>query len=184
MSRPKSTPRCSVEGCERSIYGRGWCNKHWARWYRHGDTSLAGHWAPPTERFWAAAGSPGPDCWLWSAARTGAGYGVLAVAGKMLLAHRFAYELLVGPIPEGLQIDHLCRNRGCVNPAHLEPVTCQVNLLRGINRNRDKTHCWRGHEFTAANTRLTRNGRTCKACDTLTQRERRHRKRDLLLQRR
>ncbi len=83
-------------------------------------------------------------------------------------AHRVVYELLVGPIPAGLEPDHLCRRRWCVNPRHLEPVTRRVNLLRGPTtwaaKNASKTHCLRGHPLAGKNLVVTRTGRMCKAC--------------------
>src|ERR1035437_6893898 len=101
-------------------------------------------------RFWAKVDKT-EDCWNWTAHTDGMGYGQLAKPGQhggLVVAHRFAYELLVGPIPEGLQLDHLCRNRACVNPDHLEPVTRRVNILRGVGFgavNAKKTECPRGH---------------------------------------
>lgn len=110
-------------------------------------------------------------CWEWQAYRNPAGYGILMVDRKPRRAHRLTYELLVGPIPAGLEIDHLCRNRACANPAHLEPVTRLENVRRGMapaasaERNRAKTHCVRGHLFDEANTRITPKGyRDCRAC--------------------
>lgn len=87
----------------------------------------------PIERFWVKFTRDPSGCWVWTAAVDKVtGYGKFHVASETMgYAHRFAYETLVGPIPDGLDIDHLCRNRACVNPAHLEPVTRQVNLLRG-----------------------------------------------------
>jgi len=121
----------------------------------------------PEDRFWDKV-RRGDKCWLWVGARSSTGYGQIAAAGRLVYAHRFAYELLVGDIPETLQIDHLCRNRACVNPDHMEAVTQRVNILRGEStaaRNAAKTHCRRGHPFDEANTiHLSRGGRQCRTC--------------------
>jgi hypothetical protein len=117
------------------------------------------------------------DCLLWTGSKTRNGYGVFGYAhGKKAMAHRFAYERLIEPIPDGLQLDHLCRNRACVNPHHLEPVTQKVNLLRGIGFagvNARKTHCPRGHEYTPENTKSFSGWRQCRACTNQLQNERR-----------
>lgn len=106
------------------------------------------------------------DCWQWLG-RTSDGYGHFNVLGGFMLAHRFSYEFLVGSIPEGLVLDHLCRNRACVNPAHLEPVTYQTNILRGNGlaaQNAAKTHCPSGHPYDEVNTLRLNGRRHCRAC--------------------
>lgn len=124
------------------------------------------------ERFWAKVGDTSdPDaCWPWTASMYRNGYGAFYFNGRTNCAHRAAYEMFVGPISPGLVIDHLCRNRACVNPIHLEPVTQYVNLHRSpITLNSLKaaqTHCVHGHEFTPENTwyRCKGKGRYCKTC--------------------
>ena len=112
-------------------------------------------------------------CWLWKPTASVGGYGQFYLNGRPRLAHRAAWELLVGPIPAGLTIDHLCRRRNCVNPAHLEPVTLAVNLQRSEtwrnagegSYNRNKTHCRFGHPYSGDNLSVRPNGkRVCKAC--------------------
>ena len=120
-----------------------------------------------SDRFLAKIVASPNGCWIWQAAIKSDGYGVFWVNGRTVRAHRFAYEMFVGPIPDGLQTDHLCRNRNCVNPAHLEPVTNQENFRRGEGgkHKRDKTHCPQGHPYAGENLYVKPNGyRECRIC--------------------
>jgi hypothetical protein len=108
------------------------------------------------------------DCWLWTGHTTRDGYGVVKRDRRDVRANRAAYELLVGSIPAGLTLDHLCRRRACVNPAHLEPVPIGENLRRGLSPsslNARKTHCPKGHPYDAANTCVSDRRRRCLACN-------------------
>lgn len=115
-------------------------------------------------------------CWLWTGSISQRGYGRVrrgGHVGRIIPAHRYAYALFIGPIPDGLVLDHICRIRHCVNPEHLQPVTDRENVARGIGPtavNARKTHCKRGHEFNADNTGARAGGRNryCKACARLT----------------
>lgn len=161
---------CSINGCTERATRRGWCGRHYIQWYRHGDPLSLASPASVEDRFWAKVDKTGSDgCWLWTASLNTSGYGQFSpgegVSGR---AHRFAYEVLVGPIPSDRQLDHLCRVRHCVNPAHLEVVTNKENTLRGIGvtaRNAAKTHCVNGHPFDDTNTYVPpTGGRLCRIC--------------------
>ena len=116
---------------------------------------------------------PNSGCWLWLGSLDQDGYGLININKLLRRAHRAFYELLKGEIPSGLQLDHLCRVRCCVNPDHLEPVTCGENVRRGLNVgpnspgaafHKSKTHCPHGHPYDEENTRIFRGGRYCKEC--------------------
>ena len=112
-------------------------------------------------RFWRNVRADG--CWLWRGATFKAGYGAFSVAGHVALAHRLSYECWVGPIPHGLEIDHLCRVRSCVNPLHLEAVTPRENMRRGAGHG-SEAHCPHGHAYDEANTYRNRGKRYCREC--------------------
>lgn len=120
-------------------------------------------------------------CWIWQRHADPAGYGRIQWRGRSYLAHRAAYELFVGPIADGLTIDHLCNTPACVNPDHLEVVTMRENILRGdglAGENARKTHCKYGHPFDEENTyEMPGGGRDCRACINRRSREYRQRKR-------
>lgn len=129
------------------------------------------------ERLWRRVVKPEGDagCWLWTGP-TDYGYGRIMDHYRLKSTHRVAYELLVGPIPAGLQLDHLCRVRACVNPSHLEPVTVRENTLRSTNlvaRLARRTHCANGHEFSGSNVYVVGvNTRICRTCKRLNKRRR------------
>lgn len=134
----------------------------------------------PMERFLEKVDKTG-DCWLWTASTTPAGYGEFSYQCRNVYAHRWLFEQTQGPIPAGHDLDHLCRVRSCVNPAHLEPVTRRVNTARGTNKAANAiltNHCWAGHEFTEENTQIgTGGGRRCKTCKADSQRRIREKRR-------
>lgn len=127
------------------------------------------------DHFWSwvdRATSPA-GCWLWTGSKDTGGYGRARWPRRAVMAHRIAYELTRGRIPDGLQIDHLCRNRACVNPSHLEPVSARENTLRGLGPaalNARKVVCKRGHSLEGA--RLYRGSRYCRECTKAWARER------------
>ena len=113
-------------------------------------------------------------CWEWGAGKQSRGYGMCWNGEKAVLAHRFSFEVHKGEIPEGLVIDHLCRNRSCVNPDHLEAVSQRENVRRGNSPRlrAAQTHCKRGHEYTPENTHSWGGSRACKSCKAQLARER------------
>jgi hypothetical protein len=117
------------------------------------------------------------DCWIWRGAKS-QGYGSFNLKRyKTIAAYRYSYDFFMGKNRAGLQLDHICRNRLCVNPAHLEPVTQKVNIMRGIGFaaiNARKTHCKNGHEFTLENIYLRKDGgRKCRKCIKIYNKRRR-----------
>jgi hypothetical protein len=121
-----------------------------------------------------------PYCWLWKGSKNWGGYGQVNMGGKNVRSvHKVAYELFHGSVPEGLQLDHLCRVRHCVNPAHLDAVTQRDNLLRGDGptaKNARKTHCKHGHELSGDNL-YAGTGRICRICKRHRERKKRARNR-------
>jgi hypothetical protein len=114
-------------------------------------------------------------CWVWFGATNDDGYGLMLLNGVSTRTHVVSYELHVGPVPAGLVIDHLCRNRACANPDHMEPVTRRENTLRGTGPtavNAAKTECDKGHPYTPENTLTRKDGaRRCRECNRAYQRE-------------
>jgi hypothetical protein len=162
---------CSVDGCEGRRHALGFCRKHYLRFKRHGDTSVVKtggvpakpkppRTTPPKKKFWEKVDKVDGGCWVWIGVLNN-GYGWHG--GK--LARRTSYMELVGEIPEGLELDHLCRNTPCVNPAHLEPVTRDENARR---RFAAQTHCRNGHEYTPENTYSpTPRSKRCRTCNRI-----------------
>ena len=156
---------CSIKGCGGRREKRGWCATHYSRWRIHGDPNYLHPRLSTEERFWSKVDKT-ETCWLWTGPLF-KGYGRFALDGKSLQPHRLSDEWLVGPIPEGLSIDHLCRVRKCVNPFHMEPVMLGENVLRGVSpsaMNVTKTYCVRGHPLSGENVQIWRKKRLCREC--------------------
>ncbi len=167
----KATRRCSVEGCDRSVHARELCKRHYGRWIRNG----AIHLRSDADRFAARYEIAPNGCWEWLRGVSTQGYAIFYFDGRSGYGHRYAVIHIKGQdIPSGMHVDHLCRNRRCVNPDHLEIVTPAENLDRGEIRLRQRewlaaqppsTHCTQGHEWTPENTRDTGGKQRCRACD-------------------
>jgi len=170
---------CSAPDCGRPIKARGFCNGHYTRLMKDGfiGTEPLRDRAPKApgarnlaERLRMLAPEDSSGCWVWIACRHG-GYGYVTVAGKNRRAHRVSYEVFVGHIPDGLTLDHLCRNPACVKPAHLEPVTPRENSLRKPSSATHTGWCLHGHEMTPENTMPRGDSArpTCRACERARQ---------------
>lgn len=147
---------CSIDGCRNAFLARGRCKKHYSQWYSREGVRHARS-IPASERFWPKVDKLGPDdCWEWTAARRADGYGQFNVTPtSRVQAHRYSYSEANGAIPNGMQIDHTCFNRACVNPAHLRLATNKQNHenLSGATR----------RSSTGVLGVFLRNGRYCAA---------------------
>ena len=176
-------PQCTVEGCPRDARGRGaLCNMHDVRLRRNGDVGAASpkrivHKGTHRQRTLSKTEILPDGCIRWTGAITQRGYATTTKAtGGSTPAYRAVYEYLAGPIPPGLTLDHLCRNRWCVAPAHLEPVARGENVLRGDTlaaRNKAKTHCLRGHALVEGNLESYERRQGRRVCSTCRREKRR-----------
>ena len=124
---------CSIDGCVKPTLSRGWCGTHYRRWWKGGDPlKVQQIRGDDIARLMSHVRIDPSGCWIWTGSLNREGYGRISWRGRTeRAAHRVSYALLRGPLLEGLELDHLCRVRPCVNPDHLEQVTSQVNILRG-----------------------------------------------------
>jgi hypothetical protein len=157
--------QCSTPDCDRPYYCRGVCRAHYDR-RRHGREMLipirSRRTVDVSSWFWLQIEFTN-TCWLWTRRASVRGYGQFSEGNSLVLAHRYAYEFCYGPVPPGLELDHLCRIHACVNPDHLEAVTHRENVLRGTGVsaiNARKTSCPRGHPYDSADARA----RYCLRC--------------------
>ena len=155
------------EDCTPGRLTRGLCRRHYHQeWWKENRPPLAGEELArrAEERawrnYWKRVDKSG-ECWVWLGPKAANGYGRVGFLGQWRAAHRVSWEALHGPVPEGLELDHLCRVRECVNPGHLEPVTHAENMRRAAVL---RTHCAKGHEFTETNTVTSAGYRQCRTC--------------------
>lgn len=174
---------CAEPSCDRVVVARGYCKKHWQQVNRWGETRDSILRADPIVRLMDKVVVEQSGCWVWKGTTGRKGYGRIRIDNVLHQAHRASYELHVGKIPDGLVLDHLCRNTSCVNPSHLEPVTNLENMRRGIRAT--KRSCVHGHAYTAENTRIelradgSHGKRICLTCRRETSRRWKERQRSL-----
>jgi hypothetical protein len=178
MAQPQSTPTFCACGCGNPVLARGrhYLPGHFLRMQDH-DLLAALLWPKVDQNGPLPEYRPdlGP-CWIFTGRISSEGYGVFDVHGVGVRAHMASFLITTGTLPDGLDLDHLCRVRKCVRPSHLEPVTRQVNVLRGVSpvaRQVAVTHCPAGHPYDEQNTYVKHGHRGCRACDAARAREKR-----------
>jgi len=159
--------QCAIPDCSGKFEATGYCTKHYQRLKKWGDPYRYAKVPRSDSEAIASIKSriieDGNGCWVWQGRLNQNGYGTMGFRAASWLVHRVTYEVLAGHIPEGLVLDHLCRNRACCNPDHLEPVTVAENNRRGAGVS--KTHCKNGHPLFGENLRITsKGGRSCRIC--------------------
>lgn len=165
---------CDSSVCDRKHFAKGFCYSHYHRLWksRRANAHIPIQETDTVKRFWQWVYQTQDGCWIWQGTLDPDGYPRFNY-GR---GHRWSYEHFIDSIPKGLEIDHLCRNRACVNPEHLEAVTTKENQLRGDSVsgiNARKVRCKRGHPFDEVNTYLTPDGRRqCRTCRSVRYQER------------
>lgn len=171
MTKPQAI--CSIENCDDPAKARGWCSKHWTRWWKHDDpnTTYLIRGGDVLDRL-ANKFTVGDGCWEWTAkAKAKFGYGQITDDdGRSKVAYKVLYRIMVGDVPEGMELDHVCKNVLCIRPDHLEPVTHRENMRRGngwAGVNARKTHCGPcGLPLSGPNLIIDKSSgsRRCRAC--------------------
>lgn len=161
----EATRACSDPSCDRPAHTRGMCSMHYQRAVRAG--LPLGQWRTLETRLWARLVEAPSGCWEWQGA-TSSGYGTIRYDGRTQYVHRVTWQELRSEIPDGLELDHLCKNTRCANPWHLDPVTSAVNLARSTNpasTHRRAATCKNGHPKTTENVYISPTGRRqCQPC--------------------
>lgn len=180
--------RCSVAGCANTAEKRTWCGSHYSRWRKRGDVEaripLRARFDRERQLLEKIRKDPESGHWYWTGhVNKTTGYGMVSIAGRPTGAHRAVYELLVGPIPKGMEPDHVCRVRDCVNVLdvnHIEVVTRAENQRRACAANRRDCCAKEGHPFDEENTYYRPGGgRTCRACKNANTRKAYRQQREL-----
>lgn len=162
-------PECTEKACGKRAHARGLCHMHYSR-ARRLERGVArpeqNQQVDPVEKILSRCEIG--LCWTWSRGANDAGYGLISWQGRVWYVHRLLWTLLVGPIAEGLEVDHLCKNTRCCNPDHLEPVTPRVNKLRSggmSGRHARRDACTNGHPYTNDSLYIDRGSGGCRVCD-------------------